>query len=227
MARISSYPKDALIQNDDAWIGTDSLTRTTKQYTAQKLADYLNISAKISISGQMTFRFLSGNPGIGDFSGPVNGSAITAITTIQLSTKDLSGQNVIAFIEYLVGSNILISDQKNISTFGHFTITNYTVNTVGIYTLNLVNIGGNGNLAEGLLYDFAVFSLSSQGSSTFKFTQGVPSAVWNINHNLGKFPSISVVDTGETVVAGEYTYIDNNNVTLNFSVAFPGKAYLN
>lgn len=227
MARISSYPKDALIQNKDAWIGTDSLTRTTKQYTAQKLADYLNISAKISISGQMTFRFIGNTPGIGDFSGPVNGSAIAAITTIQLSTKDSSGQDVIAFIEYLVGSNILISDQKDISAFGNFTITNYTVNTVGIYTLNLVNIGGNGNLVEGLLYDFAVFSLSSQGSSTFEFTQGVPSTVWNINHNLGKFPSISVIDTGNTIVTGEYIYTNNNNVVLNFSAAFAGKAYLN
>jgi len=62
---------------------------------------------------------------------------------------------------------------------------------------------------------------------TFIFTQGVPSTTWNITHNLGKFPSITVIDTGNTVVTGEYTYINNNNVTLTFSAAFAGKAYLN
>ena len=64
-------------------------------------------------------------------------------------------------------------------------------------------------------------------SSTFTFTQGVPANTWNITHNLNKFPSITVIDTGNTVVTGEYTYIDTNNVTLTFSAAFAGKAYLN
>jgi hypothetical protein len=62
---------------------------------------------------------------------------------------------------------------------------------------------------------------------TFIFTQGVPAATWNITHNLGKFPSITVIDTGNTVVVGEYNYTSNTNVTLTFSAAFAGKAYLN
>jgi len=229
MARISSYPKDATIQDQDAWIGSDSITRATKQYTAEAVAKYLNINAKISIAGQMIFKFVDSATGVGDFSGPANGSAMTAITTMQLSIVDKASQNVVKFVEYLVGSNILIGEQNNISTFGHFTIDSYTATagSANLYTLNLTNIGGNGNITDKLLYDFALFTLSSQGSSTFTFTQIVPSATWNITHNLGKFPSITVVDTGDTVITGEYTYINNNQVTLNFSVPFPGKAYLN
>ena len=64
-------------------------------------------------------------------------------------------------------------------------------------------------------------------SSTFVFTQGLAATTWNITHNLNKFPSITVIDTGNTVVTGEYTYIDTNNVTLTFSAGFAGKAYLN
>ena len=64
-------------------------------------------------------------------------------------------------------------------------------------------------------------------SSTFIFTQGVSATTWNITHNLNKFPSITVIDTGNTVVTGEYIYIDSNNVTLTFSAGFAGKAYLN
>ena len=42
MARINSYPLDATIQDKDAWIGSDSVTRATKQYTAAAVAKYLN-----------------------------------------------------------------------------------------------------------------------------------------------------------------------------------------
>ena len=231
MARISSYPYDITIQDTDAWVGSDSVSRSTKQYTAEAVAKYLNIKGKISISAQMVFKYVDGNPDAGDFSGPVDGSAMTSITTMQLSIADTSGQDVVGFMNYLVGNNILISEQKNISTFGHFLIDSYTVSTAGFYTLNLTNIGGNGNLTDLLYYDFAVFQLSSQGSSTFVFDQVVPKMVWGTNgivtHNLGKFPSITVIDTGGTVVTGEYIYIDTNNVILNFSAPFAGKAYLN
>ena len=227
MARISSYPYDITVQDTDAWVGSDSVNRSTKQYTAEAVAKYLNIKGKISISAQMVFKYVAANPGAGDFSGPADGSAMTGITTMQLSTADVSGQDVVAFMNYLVGNNILISEQNNISTFGHFLIDSYTVSAAGFYTLNLTSLGGNGNLTDLLYYDFAVFTLSSQGAPTFIFTQAVAAAVWNVTHNLGKFPSITVIDTANTVVAGEYTYIDNNNVTLTFSAAFAGKAYLN
>ena len=227
MARISSYPYDITVQDTDAWVGSDSVNRSTKQYTAKAVAEYLNIKGKISISAQMVFKYVAVNPKAGDFSGPADGSAMTGITTMQLSTADVSGQDVIAFMTYLVGSNILISEQNNISTFGHFLIDSYTVSAAGFYTLNLTSLGGNGNLTDLLYYDFAVFTLSSQGAPTFIFTQGVASTVWNVSHDLGKFPSISVVDTANTVVTGQYEYTDNNNVILTFSAAFAGKAYLN
>tara|TARA_B110000027_G_scaffold133521_1_gene162247 strand:+ start:566 stop:1249 length:684 start_codon:yes stop_codon:yes gene_type:complete len=227
MARISSYPYDITVQDTDAWVGSDSVNRSTKQYTAKAVAEYLNIKGKISISAQMVFKYVAANPGAGDFSGPADGSAMTGITTMQLSTADVSGQDVIAFMTYLVGNNILISEQNNISTFGHFLIDSYTVSAAGFYTLNLTNIGGNGNLTDLLYYDFAVFQLSSQQAPTFVFTQGVPATVWNISHNLGKFPSVSVTNNNNIVTNGEITYIDNNNLTCTFSAGFAGTAYLN
>ena len=227
MARISSYPYDITVQDTDAWVGSDSVNRSTKQYTAEAVAKYLNIKGKISISAQMVFKYVAVNPKAGDFSGPADGSAMTGITTMQLSTADVSGQDVIAFMTYLVGSNILISEQNNISTFGHFLIDSYTISTAGFYTLNLTNIGGNGNLTDLLYYDFAVFQLSSQQAPTFVFTQGVPATVWNISHNLGKFPSVSVTNNNNIVTNGEITYIDNNNLTCTFSAGFAGTAYLN
>jgi len=225
MARISSYPRDLDVVDNDSWIGTSVPGLQTRNFTAAAVAKYLNIKGKISISAQMVFKYKDTIES-GAFTGPADGSNIAAITTMQISSVDVSGQNTVEFMEYLVGNNILISEQNAISNFGHYTIDSYTLNGTA-YTLNLTNLFGNGVLDLDKFYDFAVFTLSSQGAPTFVFDQVAASTTWNIPHNLGKFPSITVIDTGDTVVTGEYTYIDNNNVTLTFSAAFAGKAYLN
>lgn len=58
-------------------------------------------------------------------------------------------------------------------------------------------------------------------------TQDVPSAQWTITHNLGKFPSVTIVDSTNSEVIGEVSFTSNNQVVLSFSGAFSGKAYLN
>jgi len=228
MARISSYVFDANVTDNDAWIGTEASNRQTKQFTAAAVAKYLNIKGKISISAQMIFKLVDlATPNSGDFVGPADGSAISSVTTMDLSITDVSGANTVAFLTYLVGNNILISEQNDINNFGHFTIDSYAQKTPGVYTLTVTSLKGNGNFDVNKFYDFAVFTLSSQGAPTFVFSQNTPSTTWEITHNLGKFPSITVIDTGNTVVNGEYNYTSNIKVTLNFSAAFAGKAYLN
>ena len=70
-------------------------------------------------------------------------------------------------------------------------------------------------------------ALGSFNNVSFDFTQGVPSAVWNIPHNLDKYPSVTVVSQSKQVMIGDVRYIDKDNVTIIFSAAFSGYAYLN
>ena len=228
MARISSYPRDLEVNDNDAWIGTESSNRLTRNFTAKAVADYLNIKGKISISGQMVFKFTEDAPPlVGAFSGPADGSALTAITTVQISGTDSSGQNTVAFMQYLVDNDILISEQNNIDEFGHFKITGYTLNGA-VYTLNLTNIGGNGNLDLNKYYDFATFTISSGvGDKNFVFTQAVASNTWVIQHNLNKFPSVTSVNINNIEMYGEVVFTDVNNLTINFTSASSGKAYIN
>ena len=57
-------------------------------------------------------------------------------------------------------------------------------------------------------------------------TQGSVSTTWTINHALGGYPSVSIVDSAKTVVIGEVTYISTTQVVVNFTSAFSGYAYL-
>lgn len=68
---------------------------------------------------------------------------------------------------------------------------------------------------------------SGDGDKTFVFTQASAESVWEIQHNLGKYPSVTTVDSADTVVVGGVEYIDLNNLIITFSAAFSGKAYLN
>lgn len=56
------------------------------------------------------------------------------------------------------------------------------------------------------------------------FNQGVPSTVWNIQHNLGyKEPSVTVTDSAGTEVEGCVMYDDENNLRVLFNSPFSGK----
>jgi hypothetical protein len=62
---------------------------------------------------------------------------------------------------------------------------------------------------------------------TFIYQQATASSVWIISHGLKNFPSVTVIDSSGNKVFGDISYTDNNTLTLTFSAAFTGTAYLN
>lgn len=61
---------------------------------------------------------------------------------------------------------------------------------------------------------------------SYTYTQGVASTSWAITHNLGKYPNVTVVDSGGDEVVGEVTYQSLNELTITFASALSGSAYL-
>ncbi len=59
------------------------------------------------------------------------------------------------------------------------------------------------------------------------YIQGVASDEWVINHNLEKYPSVSVIDSSGSEVIGDVEHIDANNLKIKFAGGFSGKATLN
>lgn len=60
----------------------------------------------------------------------------------------------------------------------------------------------------------------------YTHTQSLSAATWVVNHNLGFYPAVTVVDSGENVVIGDVTYTSVNSLSISFTAAFGGKAYL-
>lgn len=240
MARISSYPFDIDIQDKDAWIGSDSISRQTKQYTAEAIAKYLNIKGKVSIAGQINYKFVdtpfTGSGTMAFAAGNGDGTPFSNITEFKISKNDLSSKRVVAYLEFLVSQEILIVNQDNPESFGHYTVNTYNVdlNNDQYYTITLSFLAGNGSISIDNFYDIVNFTFGdNSGDKTSVYDQVTPATIWGppatgmVYHGLNKFPSITVVDTAKSVVVGNYTYVDNNNVIIEFSAPFPGKAYFN
>ena len=72
-------------------------------------------------------------------------------------------------------------------------------------------------------------SLAPFGSEGFEYEQDFPNplSTWVIDHNLGRFPSVSAVDSAGSIINGAITYNSSNQITIVFTSATSGKAYLN
>lgn len=162
----NSYPKGIPIEDQDLFVGTKANNNRTVNYTAQGVADYLNINSKVAIGGQMSFQFttvpnipktIAFEGGLGD------GTAFSDITKLIVSSIDLSSANITIFLNYLNNSQILLSQQNQPNFFGHYIITGYTqIGTSAFYELDLEFIGGNGTIGDKQYYDLVSFVLSTE-----------------------------------------------------------------
>lgn len=64
-------------------------------------------------------------------------------------------------------------------------------------------------------------------SRTYLHDQGIPSAIWNITHDLDKYPSITVKTSSGDTVEGFINYVNKNAITIIFNAPFSGIALLN
>lgn len=107
----------------------------------------------------------------------------------------------------------------------------------GITPYNDLDILSSGP-ATGISYDNSVSGLvattAQQGfdelaaikATYYEHDQQVPNNEWVVAHNLGKFPSVSVIDTDDSLVIGSVLYLNLNQLKISFTGSFSGKAYL-
>lgn len=95
----------------------------------------------------------------------------------------------------------------NVLTIGTVTTGSASANITGVAPNQVLN----------LVYPTAARHIHTQGAAV---------TTWPITHALGGFPSVTVVDSANTVVFGEINYVSTSQIVVNFTAAFSGYAYL-
>src|SRR5947209_5779670 len=74
------------------------------------------------------------------------------------------------------------------------------------------------NTTDGNFYGWNGAVWVSMNGGQYVFTQNSPLSTWHINHNLSRYPNVTVADTSGKEVVADVTYVDANNITVSFSV---------
>ena len=72
----------------------------------------------------------------------------------------------------------------------------------------------------------ASIARDATAAKVFVYTQATPATSWSITHNLGMTPAVVISDSAGTLIEGDVSYPDLNNVVLSFAAGFAGTAYL-
>ena len=236
MARISTYIIDTAVTLLDKWIGTDSNGGATKNFTAKSIADLFNEKGSIGIVNQNNFLFqtdlISGRkPGTISFTaGGGSNTSFSALTTIKISKYASSSNLILNYLETLVSKPIMLAQLDDLNKFGIYKLDSLTqdVTEADFYNANFTLIESNGSLLSEKTYGLVAYpAAESQGDKNYVHNQAVASAIWNVQHNLDKFPSCTMVLSTGQQGYGDVTFIDENNLTITFAGATSGKAYIN
>jgi len=236
MARISTYVIDTQVTGDDKVIGTDASGSVTKNFPLRDIGTYFNENGTIAVAGQNVFDFQTNlNDGrlqatISFENGGGNNTSFSSLTDLVISDESKNENNIIAYFDTLIDENILIQNIENLSQFGKFRINSYSSHATeqDFHDINLTLINSNGSLVEGESYAIVLSSPSKTSADIhYVWDQQSAQSVWDITHNLGKYPNVTVIDTGNNVIYGDIQYLTVNRLQISFASANAGKAYLN
>jgi hypothetical protein len=106
------------------------------------------------------------------------------------------------------------------------------VSNIEINSGDSVNISGVSTVATTTTVSQPEINVSVAGvistkDSHYTHNQNSVSDTWSVTHNLGKKPSVTVVDSADTVLYGAVLYTNNNSLTITLSAPTSGKAYMN
>jgi hypothetical protein len=158
--------------------------------------------------------------------GPYSGADIAAAKSAATSYLDASYRYKGLTVALVVGSTLTeywfkdgITDSDLIAKSGGGSISVEDSGTEIKSDADVINFTGNikASLVSGVV---------NVTSDTFTHSNGT-NTVWSITHNLGKYPSVTVISSAGEEIFGELTFTNANAIQLTFSEAIAGTAYLN
>jgi hypothetical protein len=231
MARIKLYPNDTTIQGGDKLVGTDINGNATKNYQIEELAQYFEQTGNSLFQYNFAGTYSNEVINSGEYRYQVDPTAPadygwSQITGIAISRYNRNGEDITPMIPLLINQIIKITDISTSQSLGYgiFQVTTSTTLSSGnAFLLTLKFKSGASNVGNDII-SLAPFGI---GAPEYIFYQNAAAATWPIVHNLGRFPSVTTVDSAGSIINGAITYNDENSITVVFTSATSGKAYLN
>ena len=231
MARIKLYPNDTTITGGDKLVGTDINGNATKNYQVEELAQYFEQSGNALFQYNFAGTYSSETIATGEYRYQVDPSAPSIynwaqITGIAVSKYNRNGEDVAPMVPHLVNQLIRIIDiatSEDLS-YGLYRVKSSTsLQTGDAFLFALEPQGASGTVGND------VISFQPFGGAAYEYVEdfSVAASTWVIEHNLGRYPSITTVDSSGNIINGAITYNSENKITVVFTSATSGKAYLN
>jgi len=236
MPKIKNIQADQSIDKNDKLLGSD-VSGATRNFPIESLTDYIKESANTGSAGTFTFKYKqSGNISGGEMSITASNSDFATLTAVKVSKYNYKDDKALDSAFNIIQERfIIVFDTLDQNNWGIYEITNDGLavdsNDNNFYNISLRLVkSSTASFVNEKIYTIALYS---GGGFSYTHSQSLASATWNINHNMGKFPSVSIkfsssnqVYTNVGAFAG-VTYTDKNNLTINLSAAQSGYAYLN
>lgn len=233
MARISKYQFDQTVTGDDFVIGSDGITKKTRNYRLTDLTEYFAKQGaiqgnKFAYQYAQSLDYANLTKGLISFNNKstVN-TPFSGVSSVYLNRVNGDGNDVYNYLEELRSNAaaMYIFNGSNSTQFGIYRIQSLNIFSGDVIRLNVDLLSSNGTITQD---DIAVISvLYSEGDKTHTHTQLTAQTTWYINHALGKYPSVTAVDASENVIIGDIQYLNANQLTITFASAISGKAYVN
>ena len=237
MAKISTYPLDTHLIGTDYWIGSDANSNyATKNFTIDSVAEYMN---RVATQQQaLRFKYLNTVPYTdGSFYGADGATAApnvayNSITGFTLNKFELTnlGIDISSFYSNpLGGSEVLITQCDDVSRWAVFSWISSTQNAQNnsYYDIVVAYKGGNNGLIANKDYFISLLTYAGANDANFLYTLDGSTNVYAIDHNLNKYPAVTIFDANNAEVETQIVFNSLNRATLTFSLPFTGKASFN
>tara|TARA_R100001480_G_scaffold95726_1_gene100819 strand:- start:1216 stop:1929 length:714 start_codon:yes stop_codon:yes gene_type:complete len=237
MAKISTYPLDTHLIGTDYWIGSDANSNyATKNFTIDSVAEYMN---RVATQQQaLRFKYTNQIPYTdGSFYGADGATAApnvayNSITGFTLNKFELTnlGIDISSFYSNpLGGSEVLITQCDDVSRWAVFSWISSTQNAQNnsFYDITVAYKGGNNGLIANKDYFISLLTYAGANDANFLYTLDGSTNVYTIDHNLNKYPAVTIFDANNAEVETQIVFNTLNRATLTFSLPFTGKASFN
>jgi hypothetical protein len=176
MTRISTYAIDKNIGGNDKWIGSDAQNNLiTKNFTPNNLADFFNNNNVIDIGTSVRYRYQTLDVGESRAQGTISFETeigpqvnFSSITTFLLAKNTLKQNNVTNYLDFLVGSYVLLSKASDINSFGFYNITSVEawIPDPNFFVVDVSFVSGNGFIYEDLDYLISLVDKQTGGGGS-------------------------------------------------------------